>query len=103
MQPWVITGELSLGPVRGTTRFMRRVLGLFSVWMAFVSLAACGDDGGGKIKVPDAKVFNDAPPDAPNLCTAEASYPTPSFGSSRLRARRCGAGDPDDRLFEPGG
>ena len=45
---------------------------------------ACGDDGGGKIKVPDAKVFNDAPPDAPTLCTAESSYPTPSFGSNQF-------------------
>lgn len=44
-------------------------------------LVACGgDDGGGTVIVPDAKVFMDAPPDNTAPCTAPATIPALRIG-----------------------
>ena len=61
-----------------------------------IALACGGDDGGGGgIKVPDAKVFNDAPApqDAPDICTATTDYASVTFaGSNSQSARSTGSG-----------
>jgi hypothetical protein len=60
-----------------------------------IALACGGDDGGGGIKIPDAKVFMDAPPmpDAADICTATTDYASVTFaGSNSQSARTSGSG-----------
>jgi hypothetical protein len=50
-----------------------------------VPLVACGGDDGGKVIVPDAKVFMDAPPDTMLPCAVPMTLPGGSLGSDAMR------------------
>jgi hypothetical protein len=48
-------------------------------------VVACGDDDGGKITLPDAKVFMDAAIDAPLACSVESSLGQIATGTNQAR------------------
>lgn len=62
---------------------------MFGCSLLLAAAVGCGGDDGGKVKVPDAKVFQDAPPsmvDAPPPCLTPATIGMLSIGTMAMPA-----------------